>query len=383
MILNDPRKSLYENKNDQYFNWKSNVEKYYKKLYELEGIPFDVKQFQEIVDPHYKYVTEQLSNLLLEEGKLLLHLQIIREYLLMSRGDFFHEFIQLSKLLLRRNNTEVSERALNKLYEQAWYSSNLSSESPPEGITLFYQAKNEDDKVKNAIRIKYLVSWPLQVLYYGDIISAYGYIFNFLLRIKNVQININQLWLYHVKNFKNSSLEKNLYKLRYKCAYLLDNLQYYLQVDVIETNYSSMIQTIKNTKDFRTVVKAHEDFITAVCREAFIFDPTQEKCIETWKNTIFFTLNVLIDTIDQFCTNASIWTNPLNLCQNQEVDTYNNKINDLLICLYRSSEELHLQGSDKQITRLISRMDLKTWLHSTTNILNNLSSSSNDSIISN
>lgn len=64
--------------------------------------------------------------------------------------------------------------------------------------------------------------------------------------------------------------DKNLYKLRNKCSFLLDNLQYYLQVDVIETNYTIMINAIKNSTNYQIVLDAHKQFINSIVKESFV-----------------------------------------------------------------------------------------------------------------
>lgn len=37
-----------------------------------------------------------------------MHIQIIREYLLMSRGEFYQEFIQLGSSVLQNQTTNIS-----------------------------------------------------------------------------------------------------------------------------------------------------------------------------------------------------------------------------------------------------------------------------------
>jgi len=52
--------------------------------------------------------------------------------------------------------------------------------------------------------------------------------------------------------------------------FLVDNLQYYLQVDVLESQYAILQSAISVTKDFEQVQKAHTIFQTNVLSQTFL-----------------------------------------------------------------------------------------------------------------
>lgn len=60
--------------------------------------------------------------------------------------------------------------------------------------------------------------------------------------------------------------------MRNNLIFIIDNLQYYLQVDVIESQYTIMENSMKNTRNFEDVQKAHSVFITNVMSRTFLLN---------------------------------------------------------------------------------------------------------------
>lgn len=56
--------------------------------------------------------------------------------------------------------------------------------------------------------------------------------------------------------------------------FLIDNLQYYLQVDVIETEYNNFMNAIKKVEDFQQIEKLHNMFLLNILSHSFLLDIT-------------------------------------------------------------------------------------------------------------
>jgi gamma-tubulin complex component 4 len=52
--------------------------------------------------------------------------------------------------------------------------------------------------------------------------------------------------------------------------FLVDNLQYYLQVDVLESQYTMLLSAVQATKDFEQIQKAHTIFQANIMSQTFI-----------------------------------------------------------------------------------------------------------------
>lgn len=61
-----------------------------------------------------------------------------------------------------------------------------------------------------------------------------------------------------------------MWHLRNRLIFLVDNLQYYLQVDVLESQYMLFQSAVEATKDFEKIQKAHILFQANVLSQTFL-----------------------------------------------------------------------------------------------------------------
>lgn len=59
-------------------------------------------------------------------------------------------------------------------------------------------------------------------------------------------------------------------QLHNKLMFLMDNLQHYMQADVLETNFSRLMDAVNKTNDFEKLKKAHANFLADVLSQSFL-----------------------------------------------------------------------------------------------------------------
>lgn len=64
--------------------------------------------------------------------------------------------------------------------------------------------------------------------------------------------------------------EPVMWHLRNRLMFLVDNLQYYLQVDVLESQYTLLLSAVQATKDFEQIQKAHTLFQANILSQTFL-----------------------------------------------------------------------------------------------------------------
>lgn len=78
-------------------------------------------------------------------------------------------------------------------------------------------------------------------------------------------------------------------QLRNNLIFIIDNLQYYLQVDVLESQYTIMERNMKNTRNFEDVQKGHSIFLANVMSQTFLLGSSTER-----KNPVQYILNLFL-----------------------------------------------------------------------------------------
>lgn len=125
----------------------------------------------------------------------------------------------------------------------------------------------------------------------------YNEIFNYLISIRRVQIELNQCFLLRMRlggKKLTQTIDSKIWQTRNHMSFLIDNLQFYLQVsseektknkssiffhekklskaDVLETQYSELENNIKKSKDFEQIRFAHDTFLTRIQYQSFMLN---------------------------------------------------------------------------------------------------------------
>lgn len=119
----------------------------------------------------------------------------------------------------------------------------------------------------------------------------YNMIFKFLLRVRRIQTALHECWVdsMDTKSLPDQFCKNTRWWLRNHMNFIVNNLQFYLQVsirlysfneqslkndrlkvDVIEWEFSELIEKINKTMDFEQVSIAHDAFVTSLLTKSFL-----------------------------------------------------------------------------------------------------------------
>ncbi|CAL1526599.1 unnamed protein product, partial [Lymnaea stagnalis] len=134
----------------------------------------------------------------------------------------------------------------------------------------------------DVLGLTYSVQWPLHIFFTPVILEKYNRVFSFLLAVRRTQLDLQHCWslqMYNKAAFVSPAASVT-WQLRTHMAFLVDNLQYYLQVDVIESHYKILLDKINSTKDFEAVKLAHERFLSSLLAQSFVHMRTVFSCLQ-------------------------------------------------------------------------------------------------------
>lgn len=79
------------------------------------------------------------------------------------------------------------------------------------------------------------------------------------------------MWTKKCQNTKNVDFsDHRVWTLRHVLLFLVDNLQYYIQVNVIEAKFSTLLKAVEKANEFEDVIKIHNDFVASLMSESFV-----------------------------------------------------------------------------------------------------------------
>uniref|UniRef100_A0A803Y0D5 Gamma-tubulin complex component n=1 Tax=Meleagris gallopavo TaxID=9103 RepID=A0A803Y0D5_MELGA len=294
-------------------------------LHRLKQQPlFSLVDFESVVDWIRSTVAEHLWKLMVEESDLLGQLKIIKDFYLLGRGELFQAFIDTAQHMLKTPPTAVTEHDVNVAFQQSAHKVLLDDDNllPLLHLTIEYHGKEHKDSSQTregpsrelspreaptsgwaALGLSYKVQWPLHILFTPAVLEKYNVVFKYLLSVRRVQAELQHCWALQMqrKHLKSNRTDAIKWRLRDHMAFLVDNLQYYLQVDVLESQFSQLLQQINATRDFESIRLAHDHFLSNLLAQSFIL-----------LKPVFHCLNEILDLCHSFCSLVSQNLGPLD-----------------------------------------------------------------------
>ena len=129
-------------------------------------------------------------------------------------------------------------------------------------------------------------------------IEKYNSIFKFLLLVRRTQSALHSLWadsMFRDRAVRRRGVrevmseeerEDTVTQTRQHMIFLVDNLQYYLMADVLDSQTSGLKAKLMKTSSFEDVKNYHDQFLTQVQASLFLFNEPVSKCLVDTMNVI-------------------------------------------------------------------------------------------------
>lgn len=301
---------------------------------------FVVTEFAQFVDKIRESVSSHLHHLVVEEHGLLAELRLVWDVFLLGRGELFHAFIAAADSRL----CAPPQGAAQHDVLQAWQSA-LGLYEGEEKLIGRVKPKVGNDSARvgwDQLSLQYAVPWPLHLVVTPQALDKYNRIFAFLMLVRRSQIALHNLWAEAMFVSRVAGKQEALgmdtrQQTRTHMTFLVDNLQYYLMADVLDTKISQLVNNMNKSSNFEEVKIVHDQFLTQVQASIFLHNPQVHKCL----------LDIM-STCLQFCSA----TDSTNLCLNFS------RQSSLLIQLL-TSLRTHLAPSC--LAQLLTRIDYNRY----------------------
>ncbi|XP_065672561.1 gamma-tubulin complex component 4 isoform X3 [Hydra vulgaris] len=251
-------------------------------LYQLQNQShLSIPALEVEIDKIKACVAEQLWRLVVEEADLMKHLRLLKEMYLLGRGELYLTFVDHVFYLMKGPSSSTGAYDINAAFKQCLAKILAYSEEHESLFSMTLDAsvqghENEPGYTKTTwdyLRLSYNPPWPLHLLFTQSVMEKYGALFTFLLRVRRTQIELQNVWCLQMTSRRKLSKKKSasiLWALRSRMAFFVDNFQYYLQVDVLESQFSLLLEKIKKLRDFESIHKSHDSFLITMLQQSFI-----------------------------------------------------------------------------------------------------------------
>ncbi|XP_020497082.1 gamma-tubulin complex component 4 isoform X2 [Labrus bergylta] len=336
---------------------------------------FSLVDFENLIDCIRSTVAEHLWTLMVEEADLLEQLKIIKDFYLLGRGELYQVFIDLAQHMLKTPPTAVTEHDVNVAFQQAAHKVLLDDDNllPLLHLTVDYQGKDckessgprdgatppQDMSPREApptgwaaLGLTYKVQWPLHILFTPAVLEKYNVVFRYLLSVRRVQSQLQMCWALQMqrKHLKSSQMDAVKWRLRNHMAFLIDNLQYYLQVDVLESQFSQLLQQINSTRDFESIRLAHDHFLSNLLAQSFIL-----------LKPVFHCLNEILELCLSFCSLVSLSVSSLDERGGAQLDILVKGFRRQSSLLFKILSSVRNHQINSDLAQLLLRLDYNKY----------------------
>lgn len=345
-------------------------------LHRLKQQPlFSLVDFENLIDGIRSTVAEHLWTLMVEESDLLGQLKIIKDFYLLGRGELYQVFIDHAQHMLKTPPTAVTEHDVNVSFQQAAHKVLLDDDNllPLLHLTVDYQGKDGKEGTTTrdgatppqetsprevpptgwaALGLAYKVQWPLHILFTPAVLEKYNVVFRYLLSVRRVQSELQHCWALQMqrKHLKHNQTDAVKSRLRNHMAFLVDNLQYYLQVDVLESQFSQLLQQINSTRDFESIRLAHDHFISNLLAQSFIL-----------LKPVFHCLNEILELCHNFCSLVSQNVIPLDERGISQLDILVKGFSRQSFLLFKILSSVRNHQINSDLAQLLLRLDYNKY----------------------
>ena len=281
----------------------------------------------------YHFASKALLDMLLKRERIMDRFRSIQRYMLLSEGDWFEYFIDMSESILNQNAADIKIVKLNRLLELSIRTSvskndifkdnvccDIKNKDLNTTLAKLHDLKNDFMINKNnstniptasstgttatatttsilnrtnntslhakglmslsgmqAFALDYKVEWPASIIFTGRNVTRYQLIFRLLFKLKIVERQLKIAWKqqmclrqFNLKTFHNKSL-----LLRQKMLQFIESLLFYIFYEVIEPNWCQFILKISKSNTVDALLQLQDDFLRTTMHMCLLTDNKQ------------------------------------------------------------------------------------------------------------
>jgi len=268
---------------------------------------------------------------------------------LLGQGDFVLHLLESLQQELGKPADELFRRNLAEHVETAISLTNAQFDHPDvlKAIDVRLHGMNPGDVGWDIFSLNYNVEGPLKTIFPTEVMKKYIRVFNFLLRAKRMEFNLNQNWSVmmslkahsrEISELREVFFVSNI--LQFEMVHFIGQLQYYIHFEIIETSWKFFSEKVEQAKDLDEVIIAHQAFLTELEEGCLLADTLWDKIkslrsifdqivrFENIQKKLFDAIELESDTRESFShlMKSSDFSKEDQMLENERRNTFKNEM---------------------------------------------------------
>ncbi|XP_054718051.1 gamma-tubulin complex component 2-like [Uloborus diversus] len=363
-------------------------------------------QYVECIEPAYHFASKKLLDLLMDDADLKGRLLSVKHYFLLDQGDFIVQFMDMAEEELQKDIDDVMPTRLDSLLELALRTSVVNEDKykddvrvellPHDLLTQMFKIlqippdkENDGDMSENmvlsglqAFAFAYEVKWPLSLVINGKALTCYQMLFRHLFYCKHIERLLGQVWTLNKRAKSLPSSESCFYTsafaLRQRMLNFIQNLDYYLTLEVIEPHWIDFFKRISQVTNVDEVLICHNDFLDKCLNDCMLTNPKllhilgtlMRLCVEfseffetaTRSDEAYTSIgdSMLISFGEQTLPEMSSFPASLENFR-QQVEHFGENFDKAIVCMLKILHDVNQTKHTSKIINMLYRLDLSPF----------------------
>jgi len=333
----------------------------------------NAEHYQPVFTNAHQFASTTLLRLLLDDRDLIGHLKSVKKYFLMEQGDFINQFLDLCEHELDQSVDGVEPARLESLLELAARTSSANYDQYKDNLSvalLPYDLEFQMGKIMaidtadeldfqscdtsllcglDAFAFGYHVEWPVSLVLNHKALAQYQMLFRHFFYCKHIERLLSAVWISNKQTKFLPGEEFKVYHpafgLRQKMMNLIQNLSYYMSVEVIEPAWVGLVSAISNCLTVDEVLSKHGDFLNSCLHDCLLSNTqllaTVKKLLSVCKDFAQYMQN-LTDTVEDFV---------------EDIKRYDLQFNSVLVSLLDRISQLGRDNYNEKVLNILHRLD--------------------------
>ncbi|GMI02920.1 hypothetical protein TrLO_g8748 [Triparma laevis f. longispina] len=225
-----------------------------------------------------------VMNEVFENHNVKHHLDVIRKYILLGKGDFFNTFMDYASTELEKPKAECNISRLRSLLsmslpEGCSVDLSLSSLSLLKQLRAIHSWESKVDQTPetglkgvDTLVLSVSVDWPVSLIVSEKSVVKYQLVFRLIFFGKWVERKLLGCWE-GLQGVKGMDLQGNLgltHKCKSRMLHFITNFTYYVMSEVIQPQWHVLEKKLSQCKDIDDAISSHQDFLDGVLKECLL-----------------------------------------------------------------------------------------------------------------
>lgn len=337
----------------------------------LIGDDFDPIKLERPIERIRKALSEKLWSSVVNTTEnnnesLFYCLNLIKDYFFLGKGELYLALIdEIDEKLVERNVdlNKILQNSVLKMYGDDGTS--IANDVFRMNFRKLDNSSSSIDGWDRYLDLSLTVSTKLKLIFDDQALTKCRQIFHFLLKIRRIQSGLNKCWTILLKRRRttiSTMVEGKIWRINNLMLFLINNLQYYLHVDVLDSFYKILLtELIHNVNEFQRASDLFNEFVRKIGVSCFFESKEISKLIDGILGDCEKFAALIVGTDQKRFADDADCEN--NLGENIQKNFIEYERHSSLLFKILSTPKTHL--NNPHLLQLLNRLDYNSYFSST------------------